>query len=53
MNWPQIFKEVDEILGRSRPRVHRFPWAEGKEIRKPEIEILPHGAKLIKEYWIE
>jgi len=48
LTWKQIYKKVDEILGMDAPRVHKFPWAKGKQTRPPEITILPHGAKQIK-----
>lgn len=51
LTWKQILEKVDELLAKDRPHVHRFPWAEGKERRKPEVTILPHGARLIRMNW--
>ena len=50
LTWEQICAKVDEILAMDRPRVHQFFWAEGKERKKPEVTILPHGARLIKYF---
>lgn len=51
MTWTQICTAVDRILKEDRPRVRRFPWAEGIERRPPEVTILPHGARRIKRHW--
>lgn len=53
MTWAQILKWIDGVLAEKGPRVRRFPWAEGRETKPDEVEILPHGARRIRMGWVE